>query len=57
MFRKVLTNERQIALLKAEIDTREERRKEDRQVMQEIREDLKNVKNDILDIWKKEANK
>lgn len=57
LFRKVLTNERQIAMLKAEIDSREERRNEDRQVMQEIREDLKGVKNDILDLWKKEAQK
>lgn len=57
LFRKVLTNERQISMLKAEIDSREERRNEDRQVMQEIREDLKGVKNDILDLWKKEAQK
>lgn len=57
LFRKVLTNEKQIAILKAEIEARESRRNEDRQVMKEIHDDLKGVKNDILDLWKKEANK
>jgi len=50
--RRVLTNEKQIALLQNEIQERDKRRCEDREIMNEIKTDLKEVKRDILDIYK-----
>lgn len=54
LVRRVLTNERQIALLQQEIKDRDTRRTEDREIMQEIKSDLKEVKRDILDLYKRE---
>lgn len=53
LIRRVLTNEKQIALLQTEIVSRDERRNEDREIMRDIQTDLKEVKRDILDIYKK----
>lgn len=53
LVRRVLTNEKQIALLQNEIVSRDERRNEDREIMRDIQTDLKEVKRDILDIYKK----
>ena len=53
LVRRVLTNERQIALLQTEIVSRDERRNEDREIMRDIQTDLKEVKRDILDIYKR----
>jgi hypothetical protein len=53
MVRRVLTNEKQIALLQTEIISRDERRNEDREIMRDIQTDLKEVKRDILDIYKR----
>jgi hypothetical protein len=50
--RRVLTNEKQIALLQKEVSSRDERRNEDREIMRDIQTDLKEVKRDILDIYK-----
>lgn len=52
LVRTVLTNQKQLQLLQAEIHAREERREEDRQAMHEIRNDIKEIKRDILDIYK-----
>jgi len=52
LVRRVLTNEKQIALLQTEIRSRDERREEDRSIMRDIQTDLKEVKRDILDIYK-----
>jgi hypothetical protein len=52
LVRTVLTNQKQIQLLQSEIKTREERREEDREAMQEMRADIKEIKRDILDIYK-----
>jgi hypothetical protein len=52
LVRTVLTNQKQLQLLQAEIHTREERREEDRQAMKEIRDDIKEIKRDILDLYK-----
>lgn len=52
LVRRVLTNEKQIALLQNEIQERDKRRCEDREIMNEIKTDLKEVKRDILDIYK-----
>ena len=41
LVRRVLTNEKQIALLQTEIRDRDGRRKEDRELMHEIKDDLK----------------
>lgn len=54
LIRRVLTNEKQIALLHSEIRDRDLRRKEDREIMNEIKTDLKEVKRDILDLYKKQ---
>lgn len=51
--RIVLTNQKEIALLKTEIKDRDQRREEDRQFWREIKDDLKEVKRDILDLYKK----
>ena len=52
LVRRVLTNEKQIALLQTEIRSRDSRRDEDREIMKDIQIDLKEVKRDILDIYK-----
>ena len=53
LVRRVLTNEKQIALLQSEIISRDARREEDREIMRDIQSDLKEVKRDILDLYKK----
>lgn len=52
LIRRVLTNEKQIALLQLEIRDRDVRRQEDREIMQEIKSDLKEVKRDIIELYK-----
>lgn len=54
LVRRVLTNEKQIALLQLEIKDRDVRRQEDREIMNEIKTDLKEVKRDIIDLYKRE---
>ena len=54
LVRRVLTNEKQIALLQVEIKDRDVRRQEDREIMNEIKTDLKEVKRDIIDLYKRE---
>ncbi len=54
LIRRVLTNEKQIALLQSEIKDRDIRRQEDREIMQEIKSDLKEVKRDIIDLYKRD---
>jgi len=53
LVRRVLTNEKQIALLQREIISRDVRREEDREIMRDIQSDMKEVKRDILDLYKK----
>lgn len=50
--RRILTNEKQIALLQQEIKDRDIRRQEDREIMQEIKADMKEVKRDIIELYK-----
>lgn len=57
LVKRVLTNQEEIALLKSEIKERDERRREDREIMQEIKTDLKEVKRDILDLYKRDHDK
>jgi uncharacterized membrane protein (DUF106 family) len=52
LVRTVLTNQKQIALLQEEICTRDERREEDRTMWKELKEDVKEIKRDILDVYK-----
>ena len=52
LVRTVLTNQKQIALLQEEICTRDERREEDRTMCKELKEDVKEIKRDILDVYK-----
>lgn len=54
LVRRVLTNEKQIALLQVEIKDRDVRRQEDREIMNEIKIDLKEVKRDIIDLYKRD---
>jgi len=56
LIRKVLTNEKQLSLLQQEIHERDVRRQEDREVMQEIKSDLKEVKRDIIELYKSQPN-
>ena len=53
LVRTVLTNQKQIALLQEEISSRDVRREEDRTVWKELKDDVKELKRDILDIYKK----
>ena len=57
LVRRVLTNEKQIALLQNEIISRDSRRQEDREIMNEIKADLKEVKRDIIDLYKRDPDK
>lgn len=52
LVRTVLTNQKQIALLQEEISSRDVRREEDRQLWREVKDDVKELKRDILDIYK-----
>jgi hypothetical protein len=52
LVRTVLTNQKQIALLQEEISTRDTRREEDRSMWKELKDDVKEIKRDILDIYK-----
>jgi hypothetical protein len=52
LVRTVLTNQKQIALLQEEISSRDVRREEDRTVWKELKDDVKEIKRDILDIYK-----
>ena len=54
--RRILTNEKQIALLQNEIRERDVRRQEDREIMQEIKSDLKEVKRDIIELYKSQPD-
>ena len=54
LVRTVLTNQKQMTLLKQEISERDVRRQEDRELMKELKDDVKEIKRDILDIYKKE---
>lgn len=56
LVRRVLTNEKQIALLQLEIRDRDVRRQEDREIMQEIKSDLKEVKRDIIELYKSQPD-
>jgi hypothetical protein len=47
-----LTNQKQIALLQEEISSRDVRREEDRSMWKELKEDVKEIKRDILDVYK-----
>ena len=51
--RKILTNEKQIQLMHNEIRERDIRRQEDREIMNEIKTDLKEVKRDVVELYKK----
>jgi cell division protein FtsL len=53
LVRTVLTNQKQIALLQEEISSRDSRREEDRSMWKELKDDVKEIKRDILDIYKK----
>ena len=52
LIRRVLTNEKQIALLQLEIKDRDVRRQEDREIMNEIKTDMKEIKRDIIELYK-----
>jgi len=51
--RKILTNEKQIQMMHNEIRQRDIRRQEDREIMNEIKTDLKEVKRDVVELYKK----
>ena len=53
IIRVVFTNQKQILMLQKEILDRDQQRKEDREVWQSLKEDIKEIKKDILDIYKK----
>ena len=53
--RKILTNEKQIQLMHNEIRERDIRRQEDREIMNEIKTDLKEVKQEVVELYKKYA--
>ena len=57
LIRRVLTNEKQIDLLHNEIKERDIRRQEDREIMNEIKNDLKEVKRDVIELYKTQPDK
>ena len=54
LMRKVLTNEKQIALLTAEIANRDKLRQEDREAVAEVREDVKGLRKDFSAFMRRE---
>lgn len=57
LVRTVLTNQAQLSLLQKEIETRDKRREEDREILKELQSDVKQVKRDILEIYKLDNHK
>lgn len=57
LVRTVLTNQAQLAMLQKEIENRDKRREEDREILKELQTDVRQVKRDILEIYKIEAEK
>ena len=57
LVRTVLTNQKQIELLQNEIQERDKRRDEDRQVLLTVQADVKEVKRDILELYKEKPSK
>lgn len=57
LIRRVLTNEKQIDLLHNEVKERDVRRQEDREIMNEIKTDLKEVKRDVIELYKTQPDK
>lgn len=48
LVRRVLTNQRQIELLQAEINHRDKQRTEDREAMQDLRSDVKEIRKVVM---------
>ena len=55
LVRRVMTNEEQIALLTAEIASRDKLRQEDREAAREMREDVKGLRSDCNDFMSRGA--
>ena len=51
LIRTVLTNQKQIDMLKEDLNSRDIQRGEDRQMWRELRDDVKEVKRDILKMY------
>lgn len=51
MVRRVFTNEKQIEMLQREIEVAAQHRCEDRKLMQETRDDVKEIRNDVKTLW------
>lgn len=49
MFRKIFTNEKQINMLRKELESREELRKQDREMLKETREDVRELRNKLFE--------
>lgn len=49
--RRVFTNQKQIEMLQREIEMRDGRREEDRQMMLDIRSDVKELRRDFSQKW------
>lgn len=47
LVRRVFTNQKQLELLRQELDTRDELRKRDREDLLEVKSDLKEIRSDI----------
>jgi type VI protein secretion system component VasK len=50
LVRTVLTNNRKIELLEKEISSRDERRKEDRAIVEEIKSDMKDLRKELHEL-------
>lgn len=54
LIRRVLTNQRQIELLQAEIKHRDALRREDREAVKEVRDDVKAMRSEIRDMFRRQ---
>lgn len=54
LIRRVLTNQRQIELLQAEIKHRDALRAEDREAVKEVRDDVKAMRSEIRDMFRRQ---
>lgn len=52
--RRVLTNQRQIELLQSEISHRDKLRAEDREAVREVRDDVKALRTEIRDMFRRQ---
>lgn len=54
LVRRILTNQRQIEILSSELKSRDERRQEDREIVDEIKTDVREIRNQVQQLFQRD---